>query len=131
MNTIGRAAVLAVVIAAAVSGCTSTSPAPPAAPRVAVSVAPPVAASVAPTGGSADHPVIGVAYPFEMFTHCGIRWADFGGRSWLAVHPTSAQFQPNETAGTMTLVSADAARFDYAGGAVEFTPATPRAPSCL
>jgi hypothetical protein len=121
MTTIVRAALLAAAIAAAVSGCTSASLAPPPAPQSMATPAP----TVAPSGGSVDAPVIGVAYPFELFTHCGIRWADFGGRSWAAVHPTSQPYPGghNTTAGTMTLVSADVARFDYAEGTAEFIPA--------
>ena len=117
-----RAGLLVAAAALTLSACGAQAPAAPATPT-----APPPAPAVAPTGGDVDHPVIGVAYPFELFTHCGIRTAEFGGRSWAAVHPTD---QPHPgghdtTAGTMTLVSGDAARFDYAGSTAEFVPVIP------
>jgi hypothetical protein len=94
-----------------------------------VVAAAPAAPAAAPTGGTVDDPVIGVAYPFQMPTHCGIQAASFGGHWWLATAPTgtSGPVGPQYTAGTMTLVSPSDARFDYAGGTAEFTPtATPQ-----
>lgn len=33
------------------------------------------------------NPQVGVAYPFDLLTHCGIRATIFGGRQWQATHP--------------------------------------------
>lgn len=33
------------------------------------------------------NPQVGVSYPFDLLTHCGIRATIFGGREWRAVHP--------------------------------------------
>lgn len=111
---------LVAAVLAAVAGCSAPGPEQPQ--QTAAQVA---TASAAPVGGSADDPVIGVAYPFDLLTHCGIRSAKFGGHWWLAVAPTD---QPHPgghdtTAGTMTLVGPDDARFDYAGGTAEFRSA--------
>ncbi|MEK6443613.1 hypothetical protein [Pseudonocardia sp. T1-2H] len=54
----------------------------------AVVAAAPAAPAAAPTGGTVDDPVIGVAYPFELLTHCGIRAANFAGHWWRATAPT-------------------------------------------
>lgn len=72
-----------------------------------------------------EHPVVGVAYPYDLYVHCGIRHAKFGGRWWHAVPERPGQLGPY-TPGTMTLVSADHARFDAADPrvTVDFQPAT-------
>jgi hypothetical protein len=62
-----------------------------------------------------------VAYPFDLYTHCGIQYAQFGGRRWEA---SPSRPEPparagtdgvtrytRYTAGTMTLVGTDIARF--------------------
>jgi hypothetical protein len=79
----------------------------------------------APTGGTVDDPVIGVGYPFELLTHCGIQAANFAGHWWRATAPTDQPHPGGKgyTAGTMTLVSPQDARFDYPGGSAEFAPA--------
>ncbi|MGX6607700.1 hypothetical protein ACWKSP_37080 [Micromonosporaceae bacterium Da 78-11] len=57
------------------------------------------------------------AIPFDLNTHCGIRYAKFAGRWWQAV-PPRPDVTPGTgpggvyTRGTMTLISADEARFD-------------------
>jgi hypothetical protein len=67
----------------------------------------------------------GVAYRFNLLTHCGIEWAYFDGRYWVPprkVDPPSnwANIEP----GTMTLTAQDEAVFaaDVGGGA-RFEPA--------
>jgi hypothetical protein len=88
--------------------------------------------------GPAD-PEVGVAYPFSMYTHCGIDTVTFGGRDWRAVDP---QPEPERlpgsdgvtnytgyTSGEMTLVDRDHLRFVItdpqsvaAGQTMEFMP---------
>jgi hypothetical protein len=60
-------------------------------------------------------PAFGVTYRFDLFIHCGIRYAKFGGRWW---HADPEQPEPRTTyggglyvAGTMALVAPDEARF--------------------
>jgi hypothetical protein len=73
----------------------------------------------------------GVAYPYVLYTHCGILSASFDGRLWLADPPLtdgSGNPQPGwgnpAEEGTMTLVSADRAEFRSEGGNVaRFVPA--------
>lgn len=73
-----------------------------------------------------DSPKIGVAYPFDLLTHCGIRWATFGGRTWVTdVRLPEPVAKPDPrtgittytgyTAGFMTLVAPDTLRFDAPG----------------
>ncbi|WP_157440327.1 hypothetical protein [Actinokineospora inagensis] len=70
-------------------------------------------------------PVVGETYDYELYTHCGIEFTNFGGRWWRAVNPvppapySGAQ---NTTSGRMTLVEADLARFTWAAGSADFTP---------
>lgn len=85
----------------------------------------------------AADPQVGVDYPFELYTHCGISTAIFGGRDWQAITP-QPQPEPvlrsapdgtvihtDHTAGTMTLVRKDLLRFSFNGGSVDFTPFPP------
>jgi hypothetical protein len=73
-----------------------------------------------------DTPQIGVAYPFDLLTHCGIHWAAFGGKTWVtdALLPepqpkpdprTGTTTYTGYTAGFMTLVAPDTLRFDAPG----------------
>ena len=64
-----------------------------------------------------DGPVAGQRYPYDLYVHCGIRYARFGGRWWHAeverpAPPPRPSRDGNYVTGTMTLVSADRARFD-------------------
>ena len=68
-------------------------------------------------------PVVGVAYPFDLYTHCGIRGAELGG-VWFAVDPPLVEGAGNPPAGwgnqyqrgAVTLLTADEAVFrDDAG----------------
>lgn len=73
----------------------------------------------------------GVAYPYVLYTHCGILSAYFDGRLWLADPPlTDGSGNPQAgwgnpaDEGTMVLVSADRAEFRSEGGNVaRFVPA--------
>jgi hypothetical protein len=79
----------------------------------------------APVGGEVEtgppDPEIGVAYPFALYTHCGVRQTSFGGREWRAVElaPEPADLPDEDgiasydgyTRGTMTLLAEDLLRF--------------------
>ncbi|GAA2521682.1 hypothetical protein GCM10010201_19480 [Pilimelia columellifera subsp. columellifera] len=71
--------------------------------------------------GGPARPTRGVAYPFDLLTHCGIEHARFGGRTWRSERPLR---QPRPlpdadgltrhtgyTAGTMTVNDRDSATF--------------------
>jgi hypothetical protein len=82
--------------------------------------------------GTVDSPEVGVAYEYHLYIHCGVRAALFGGRWWLAIQPGPLNPPPvaGPTAivtgyltGSMTLLAADHARFDWDSGTAEFTPA--------
>ena len=85
--------------------------------------------------GSVDDPSVGVAYPFRLYTHCGILSARFGGRLWRAQPPlTDGSGNPPkgwdnpQQAGTMRLLSRDEAEFEAASGQrARFVPLTPGA----
>ncbi|MEU7244676.1 hypothetical protein [Streptomyces sparsogenes] len=70
------------------------------------------------------HPKVQVAYPYDMYGHCGITWATFGGRTWKisGVGPAISRRvegdAPDGTetlAGYVTLLSKDEAVFEAAG----------------
>jgi hypothetical protein len=93
----------------------------------------PAAASAAPeesgtsvTGGQLVVPApaeVGVAYPFDLYTHCGVRGADVAG-TWFAADPPLVEGAGNPPAGwgnpyqrgTLTLLTPSEALFlDDAG----------------
>jgi hypothetical protein len=86
------------------------------------------------------HPVQHRAYPYEIYTHCGIKWVEFGRRWWVldSVHPGAEQvrgerrWQNGETlAGYMTLTGPDTANFDAAGTpTLQFVPSKVDPPGC-
>jgi hypothetical protein len=94
-----------------------------------------------PEPGSVE---LGVAYPFDLYTHCGIEHASFAGREWTAARPLP-EFKrlPNAdglveytgyTKGTMTVVDESTLWFlvtdPYSSGegqSIEFTPLPPTA----
>ena len=75
---------------------------------------------------------IGVRYSHNLYTHCGIRYADFDGRRWLAdpvlssnegLSPPPGWGNPSDP-GTMELVSKDRAMFlSHSGERAFFIPA--------
>lgn len=99
-----------------------------------------------PRSGPAE-PQLGVAYPFDLYTHCGVEFARFGGRWWQA-SPARPEPRPRAagdgttaytgyTAGTMSLVGTEAARFvidlRYAEAdepVVTFFPTSEEPPPC-
>jgi hypothetical protein len=75
--------------------------------------------------------VVGVAYPLDLLTHCGVLGADIGG-VWFAAEPPLVEGAANPPPdwgnpyqrGTVTLLSADAAEFgDDAGHRVRLRAA--------
>jgi hypothetical protein len=78
------------------------------------------------------HARLHVAYPFDLYTHCGVRDATFAGRDWVVVPPVTpaSKTQPpvtgshgtiivlNTTHGTMTRLGANVAVFRTAEGLV-------------
>lgn len=89
--------------------------------------------------GPAD-PVRHKPYPYDLFTHCGIKWLRFDGRWWVldTVFPDAAQVAGEPPAqggqviaGYMTLIDADTANFDAAGlPSLQFVPAKKTPPGC-
>jgi hypothetical protein len=79
-------------------------------------------------------------YPYDIYTHCGIKWAKFGGRWWVldTVFPGVQQVKgtppPPHTqrlSGYMTLIGPDTADFDAAGmPTLQFVPAEHTPPGC-
>jgi hypothetical protein len=69
----------------------------------------------APPCGSGVEP--GVAYRFDLLTHCGIEWAYFDGRYWV---PRRSMNPPSDwagiTRGRMTLQDRDTAVFEGPSG---------------
>ncbi len=73
---------------------------------------------------------VGKAYPFQLYTHCGVGFAvDFDHSFWDLAdagwqgqdgNPPPGIGNPYQ-AGTMTLVDPEHARFDFAGGSIHFT----------
>jgi hypothetical protein len=85
---------------------------------------------------------MGVPYPFDLLTHCGIRWARFDGRNWAPAEPlpeprptadpkTGVTVYTGYTAGYMILVTADTARFQAPGVVtVDFHPLNDAPSAC-
>jgi hypothetical protein len=93
-------------------------------------------------------PELGVAYPFDLLTHCGIGWTSFGGRDWHPVQPEPVPAPLPDpdgittvdgyTTGTMTLVDEDLLRFTITepyvegrGRTIDFVPLPETAPRPL
>ncbi|MFE7762487.1 hypothetical protein [Streptomyces sp. NPDC057438] len=79
-------------------------------------------------------------YPYDINTHCGIKWVHFGGRWWVLdiVLPGGERVQgeppppgTERVAGYMTLIGPDTADFDAAGmPTLQFVPADEEPPGC-
>ncbi|MDX3230824.1 hypothetical protein [Streptomyces sp. ME19-01-6] len=83
------------------------------------------------------HPKVQVAYPYDMYTHCGIEWADFGGKTWKisGVGPSISKRVEGDIpegdtvgAGYMTLLSKDEAVFEAADFPPVYFKATKETP---
>ncbi|GIF23120.1 hypothetical protein Ate02nite_58500 [Paractinoplanes tereljensis] len=76
-----------------------------------------------------------LAYAHQLYVHCGIRYANFEGRWWQAVHlgevPMPGQIT-NYLVGTMTLVDADHATFrsEHPALSADFIPFVGEPPPC-
>jgi hypothetical protein len=99
-------------------------------------------AAEAPTGDILDPPVptaVGVPYPFDLYTHCGVLGADIAG-AWFAADPplverygSPAGWGDPYQRGTLTLLGPDEAVFrDDAGHEVRLVaaPESTRPPLC-
>jgi hypothetical protein len=73
--------------------------------------------------------VVGKPYPFQLYTHCGVEYAvDFDAALWDLADPAWQSQNGNPPpgignpyqGGTMTLVDADHARFNFSGGSISF-----------
>lgn len=68
------------------------------------------------TGPASPSP--GVSYPYDLMTHCGVRYAYFSGHWWEADSPTQEDPAKGHNpytgyiTGTMTLTSQTTARFN-------------------
>lgn len=120
---------------------------PPAGPAGSSTISLPTRPTQPPTGGSIASPVIGVPYPFRLYTHCGIHYATFGGRTWstarLVPEPTprpdnnGITTYDGYTPGTMALVNPTTLVFTFdpnrvivTAAAVTFHPTSDRPPLC-
>ena len=110
------------------------------APAAAPESGPEAMAGAASAGDQAlsSMPVVGVGYPFDLSTHCGVRGADIGG-VWFAADPPLVEGEGSPPGwadpvqpGTLTLVAADEAVFtDPAGHSVRLrADGSPRPPLC-
>ncbi|ULR55065.1 hypothetical protein [Streptomyces deccanensis] len=71
-------------------------------------------------------------YPYDIYTHCGIKWVKFGGRWWVLdsvfLGAEQVKGEPRSQAsqrlaGYMTLIGPDTANFDAAGmPTMQFVP---------
>ena len=79
-----------------------------------------------------SHPAVGITYDFDLFVHCGLKYARFGGRTWKVSQSDNryGDGQGNYLVGTMTLVDETTARFEFAGHAWVFRPTTDEIPPC-
>jgi hypothetical protein len=84
-------------------------------------------------------PTVGMAHPFQLYSHCGIHYAVFAGKTWKAVTavPESSGIGFNYTPGTMTLVDAntlvftiDTTKIHASVKTVTFYPTTDQPPGC-
>ncbi|MFJ1601443.1 hypothetical protein [Streptomyces sp. NPDC088261] len=79
-------------------------------------------------------------YPYDLNTHCGIKWIHFGGRWWVLdsvfpgaeqVRGTPSSREIERVAGYVTLIGPDTAAFDAAGmPTMQFVPAEEEPPGC-
>jgi hypothetical protein len=138
----------AVILAASVPVALAATRSEPTAQTRGVAVRSIASHSASPTiMANPARPELGVAYRFDLYSHCGIRWARFGGREWTALHPGADPARlPDSTgttrytgyvAGTMRLVGPDLLRFTltdpYAAGrgqSFDFVPARDPLPLC-
>lgn len=124
---------VALLAGVATSACAGSQPSPDATSN--------------PRLGPAE-PELGIAYPYDLYSHCGIMFAKFGGKVWKADDAVGAWApRPDDrgavvdsgyTAGTMTMIDADTIVFAVderryvTDGSVEivYHPTTEEPPTC-
>ncbi|WP_337830829.1 hypothetical protein [Pseudonocardia sp. TMWB2A] len=74
---------------------------------------------------------LGVSYEYHLYVHCGIRTAQFAGRTWIAQPEATDPLTPETEIGpdqylegAMSLPTPDIAVFRWPGGTAQFEPAT-------
>ncbi|WP_338700008.1 hypothetical protein V2W30_25270 [Streptomyces sp. Q6] len=137
-----RAAVLVLSVGLLLVGCSSLSDDPGDDPYTG----PTLPARTEAKGENGEwekgpaHPKDHKPYPYDIYTHCGIKWVEFGGR-WRvldSVFPGAPQVKgdpPSQysqrLAGHMTLIGPDTANFDAAGmPTMRFVPTERKPPGC-
>ena len=113
--------------AAAAAAATATPTTSPTTATATPTPAPMPTAAPAPDGSPAE---IGVRYTHDLYTHCGIRYADFDGRRWLADPELGGPNSPPgwgnpSDPGTIELVARDRAMFLSHSGKQAFFRPTP------
>lgn len=100
-----------------------------------------------PTESGPESPQVGQYYPVTVYSHCGIRFMEFGDRHWKAENPVPAPTpRPNSqgivevdnyTPGMVTLIEQDTLKFAVDDSAVQeqnivvyFHPTTKHPPPC-
>lgn len=75
---------------------------------------------------------------YELYTHCGIRWAKISGTFWRAEHPPSDASGNPPTgwgnpvqSGTLVILGPQTARFDSSAGSVTFQRTSRRQPPLI
>jgi hypothetical protein len=133
------------------AGCAAKNVPEAAPPDVAVHTSPPSRAPATPENEVYTNPrlgpktaEVGVSYPFDLYTHCGVQFAAFGGQTWKVVQPVAdpegtpfARGAINYLPGTATLIDASTLRFVVAdnsrtipGEVVTFHPTSEPMPLC-
>ncbi|MFE5212660.1 hypothetical protein [Streptomyces sp. NPDC056600] len=139
MNTSRQAAVLLLSAGLLLSGCSSSS-GDPGDEGYAGPTLPARTATTDKWQKGPQKPEQHRPYPYDIDTHCGIKWVEFGGRWWVldSVFPGVEQVkgeppspQGRMLAGYMTLIGPDTADFDAVGmPTMQFVPADDRPPGC-
>ncbi|GAA1538443.1 hypothetical protein GCM10009730_54600 [Streptomyces albidochromogenes] len=86
------------------------------------------------------HAAVHKPYPYDINTHCGIKWVKFDSRWWVldSVFPGVEQVKGEPSsphgqrlAGYMTLIGPDTANFDAVGmPTMQFVPTEDDPPGC-
>jgi hypothetical protein len=143
VNVKSAALLLALMSVVASAGCATQAGAgrPTALATAPASVAPRQVVAGHPESGP-PHPEIGVAYPFDLYVHCGGRYATFGGSEWETSQPPGdlgaapagdgTVTYTGYLAGWMTRADAQTAYFTSSRlpGPVTFHPAHGSPPRC-
>ncbi|MGW7262179.1 hypothetical protein [Streptomyces sp. NPDC054842] len=139
MKTTRRAALLLLSTGLLLSGCSDSTGIATGSRRTAPTL-PARTGTLDDQHDGPAHPKKHKAYPYDLYTHCGIKWAEFGGHWWVldSVLPGpervkgEPRWQESETlAGYMTLTGPDTAHFDAAGTpTLLFVPSKVDPPGC-